>query len=115
MRLVLETLRQITESARLDAFASAAVVTAVSELARHVWVHAGGGSVLIEELSDGGRQGVRATFEYAFPKRGGAAKTPGRGLSGSPRLVDSFQVEAHAGGVTSVRIEKWQTRGPGHD
>ena len=116
--LVRRKVRQIAQSRRLDAFATAAITTAVSELTRNVWVHAGGGSALLEEVSDGARYGIRATFEDRGPGianveralAGGysTTRTLGLGLSGSRRLVDKFELSTKVGEGTTVRIEKWQ-------
>ena len=94
--------RQIAQSRKLDPFATAAITTAVSELSRNVLVHGRGGSALLEELSDGSRYGVRATFTDQGPGiadldralAGGysTTRTMGLGLSGSRRLVDRFEI-----------------------
>lgn len=117
--LVRRKARQIAQSRRLDAFATAAITTAVSELTRNVWVHGGGGFALLEEVSDGTRYGIRATFEDRGPGianveralAGGysTTRTLGLGLSGSRRLVDKFELTTKVGVGTTVRIEKWQT------
>ena len=43
------------------------IVTAASELARNTVIHGGGGSVLIEEVTNGIRKGIRLTFEDRGP------------------------------------------------
>lgn len=117
--LVRRKVRQMAQNRHLDAFAIAAVTTAVSELTRNVWVHAGGGHALLEELTDGVRYGVRATFTDAGPgipelERvliGGysTTRTMGLGLSGSKRLVDHFEIDTKLGLGTTIKIEKWQS------
>lgn len=117
--LVRRMARQMAQNRHLDSFAIAAVTTAVSELTRNVWVHAGGGQALLEELSDGARYGVRATFSDAGPgipelERvliGGysTTRTMGLGLSGSRRLVDQFEIDTKIGQGTTIKIEKWQS------
>lgn len=110
--------RQIAQTRKLDPFATAAITTAVSELTRNVLVHGRGGEALLEEVSDGSRYGVRATFQDRGPGiadldralAGGysTTKTMGLGLSGSKRLVDRFDIQTEVGKGTTVRIEKWQ-------
>jgi len=110
--------RQVAQGRRLDPFATAAITTAVSELSRNVLVHGGGGTALLEELSDGTRYGIRAIFEDQGPGiaqleralSGGysTTKTMGLGLSGSKRLADRFDVTTEVGKGTTIRIEKWQ-------
>jgi anti-anti-sigma factor len=102
---------------QLDSFAVAAVTTATSELVRNVYVHAGGGKAILEEVTDGTRYGLRATFIDEGPGiddleralRGGysTTHTMGLGLSGSRRLVDRFEIESEPGKGTCVKIEKW--------
>ncbi|HEX4808045.1 MAG TPA: anti-sigma regulatory factor, partial [Bryobacteraceae bacterium] len=43
------------------------VVTAASEIGRNTLVHGGGGSVLIEQLENSGRRGLRLSFEDQGP------------------------------------------------
>src|SRR5688500_1571627 len=90
-----------------DAFTTAAITTAASELARNVWTHAGGGEALCEESTDGTRAGIRIECRDRGPGitdleralRGGhsTARSLGLGLSGSRRLVDDFHIETTPG------------------
>jgi serine/threonine-protein kinase RsbT len=115
--VVRRRVRVLAGQRQLDSFAVAAVTTATSELVRNVYVHAGGGVAILEELSDGTRFGLRATFIDEGPGiddleralRGGysTAHTMGLGLSGSRRLVDRFEIETTPGKGTCVKIEKW--------
>jgi serine/threonine-protein kinase RsbT len=106
------------EARKFDTFATAAITTATSELARNVVAHAGGGSARIEEVSDGVRVGIRIVFEDAGPGiadvprvlQGGfsTARSMGLGVSGSKRLVDDFALESTLGKGTTVTIAKWK-------
>jgi serine/threonine-protein kinase RsbT len=112
--------REYAIEAGFDAFATAAVTTAASELARNVWVHARGGSVTIEQIVDNGRSGMRMDFRDEGPGiadldralAGGhsTAKSLGLGLSGSRRLVDEFQIDTSPGRGTQIRVAKWRRR-----
>jgi serine/threonine-protein kinase RsbT len=117
---VIEVRRKARALARdrgFDGFASAALTTAASELARNVWVHAGGGSAVVEELGDGQRFAVRLTFRDEGPGiadidrvlAGGysTARSLGLGLSGTRRLVDEFELHSTPGEGTTVVITKW--------
>ncbi len=111
--------RQLAQLRRLDPFATAAITTAVSELSRNVLVHGRGGIAVLEEVSDGTRYGIRATFEDQGPGidnleralAGGysTTRTMGLGLSGSRRLVDRFDIQTTVGKGTMIRVEKWQS------
>jgi len=115
--VVRRRVRVLAGQRQLDSFAVAAVTTATSELVRNVYVHAGGGKAILEEVTDGTRYGLRATFIDEGPGiddlervlRGGysTAHTMGLGLSGSRRLVDRFEIETEPGKGTCVKIEKW--------
>ena len=115
--IVRRKVRALAQARGFDAFALAALTTATSELTRNVWVHAGHGQAIVEELTDGHRLGVRVEFrddgpgieDVARALAGGysTAKTMGLGLSGSRRLVDEFVLESTPGKGTMVRFVKW--------
>ncbi len=110
--------RDIAEARKFDSFATAAITTASSELARNILVHAGKGLACIEELANGDRYGIRITFEDSGPGiadvdrvlAGGysTARSMGLGVSGSKRLVDEFSLESAPGKGTKVRVVKWK-------
>lgn len=91
--------------------------TAVSELARNVLEHGGGGQAEWEEVRDGSRRGVRVLFSdqgpgiddieaamgNGFTTKGGM----GIGLPGARRLVDDMRVVSSPGRGTTVEILKW--------
>lgn len=115
--VVRRRVRDVAELRKFDGFATAAITTAASELARNVIVHGGGGVARIDELSDGVRVGIRIVFEDTGPGiadlervlRGGysTARSMGLGLSGSRRLVDEFDIQTSESG-TKVTIVKWK-------
>lgn len=115
--LVRRKARALAQERGFDAFAAAALTTAASELARNVWVHAGGGKALIEELTDGYRTGIRMTFVDEGPGivdiervlQGGfsTARSLGLGVSGTRRLVEEFDLQTTPGRGTKVVIVKW--------
>ena len=116
--VVRRRVRDIAELRKFDSFATAAITTATSELARNVIVHGGTGTATIDEVSDGSRVGIRVRFEDQGPgigdldrvMRGGysTAKSMGLGLSGSKRLVDEFSIETAPGAGTRVTVLKWK-------
>lgn len=93
------------------------IITAASELARNAVVYAGGGTVLLEGLNDGGRRGVRLTFEDQGPGiqdielalQDGYSTSGGlgMGLGGSRRLSNEFQISSRVGEGTRVTITRW--------
>ena len=116
--VVRRRVRDIAELRKFDSFATAAITTATSELARNVIVHGGTGTATIDEVSDGSRVGIRVLFEDRGPgigdldrvMRGGysTAKSMGLGLSGSKRLVDEFSIDTAPGAGTRVTVLKWK-------
>ncbi len=110
--------RDLAELKRFDSFATAAITTATSELARNALVHGGKGIAYIHEISDGSRLGLRIVFEDQGPGiadipralAGGytTARSMGLGLSGSRRLVDEFDLQSKPGTGTRVTVTKWK-------
>jgi serine/threonine-protein kinase RsbT len=94
------------------------MITASSELARNTLGHGGGGSCLMEMVSNGSRTGLRLTFEDKGPgipdisqalkdgySTGGGM---GLGLSGSKRLVNEFEIASKVGEGTRVSVVRWK-------
>jgi serine/threonine-protein kinase RsbT len=87
-------------------------------LARNTVVHGGGGRVRVECLNEGGRRGVRLTFEdqgRGIPDIELALKDGystggglGLGLSGARRLSNDFQIQSQVGKGTTVSITRWK-------
>ena len=115
--LVRRAARELAHARGFDAFATAAVTTAASELARNVWTHAQMGVATLEEVTDGIRTGVRLVFSDKGPGianvdrvlAGGysTARSLGLGVSGTRRLVDEFDLQTVPGQGTTVTITKW--------
>ena len=94
------------------------LVTAASELARNT-VQYGGGAVRLEALQDdGGRRGVRLTFEDEGPGIPDVAQAltdgyttgsgMGLGLGGARRLVNEFDITSTVGAGTRVTVTRWK-------
>jgi serine/threonine-protein kinase RsbT len=109
--------RDLAQRHGFDAFATAAITTATSELSRNVLVHGRGGLVLFEEVELNGVIGLRLTFVDRGPgihdidraMMGGfsTGRSLGLGLSGSRRLVDEFDLRTEPGSGTTVQVVKW--------
>lgn len=94
------------------------MITACSELARNTLDHGGGGTCLMEIISNGTRTGLRLTFEDHGPgipdmalalKDGYSTGSGlGLGLSGSKRLVNDFQIASKVGEGTRVCVVRWK-------
>ena len=94
------------------------MITAASELARNALGYGGGGTVLLEQLNDGSKRGLRLTFEDQGPgipdidlalrdgyTTGGGL---GLGLSGARRLSNEFAIDSTPGKGTRVAITRWK-------
>jgi serine/threonine-protein kinase RsbT len=94
------------------------IVTAASELARNTLIHGKGGSMRIEAIEDGARNGIRLTFEDQGPGipdinqalRDGftTGQGLGLGLGGSKRLMNEFDIESRPGEGTRITVIKWK-------
>src|SRR5262249_24074264 len=94
------------------------IVTAASELARNAIDHGGGGTVRLQSLRDGGRVGLRLTFEDKGPGipdldlalKDGYTAGGGRGLGlgGARPLSTEFAIGSRPGEGTGVAIPGWK-------
>lgn len=94
------------------------LITAASELVRNMLKYAGGGTILIEVISEERQNGIRLTFQDKGPgiadiakamKDGfSTGKSLGVGLPGAKRLVNEFDIKSVVGSGTTVSITKWK-------
>jgi len=97
------------------------LVTAASELARNTVDHGRGGTMTIEEISDGEREGLRLIFEDRGPGMGDIGRALqdgfstigglGLGLGGARRLMDDLQIESEPDKGTRVTAVRWRVGG----
>lgn len=94
------------------------IVTAASELARNALDYGGGGTARLEALLEGGRRGLRLTFEDRGPGIPDLERALtdgyttgnglGLGLSGARRLSNEFHIASTPGEGTRVTIARWR-------
>lgn len=94
------------------------IVTAASELARNTFIYGGGGILLIEQVMNGSREGLRLTFEDKGPGindidlalKDGYTTSGGMGLGlgGAKRLSNEFYISSEPGKGTRVSITRWK-------
>ena len=114
--------RQITRALSVEVGLSLVdqtkIVTASSELARNTLDYGGGGEVIAEIVEQGGRRGVRLTFddkgpgianiEQALKDGFTSGKGMGLGLGGAKRLSNEFSIVSEPGIGTKVTIARWK-------
>lgn len=95
----------------------ARITTAISELARNIYLYAGIGEIEIERISENGLSGItiiasdngpgipdmRKVMEDGFSTSGGL----GAGMPGVNRLMDEFKVDTEPGVGTTITATKW--------
>ncbi|ASW38699.1 anti-sigma regulatory factor [Listeria monocytogenes] len=98
----------------------ARITTAISELARNIFLYAGRGEICIEKVNESGKQGmiivakdkgpgivdIRKVMQDGYTTSGGL----GAGLPGVKRLMDSFDIESSIEGDskgTVITTTKW--------
>jgi serine/threonine-protein kinase RsbT len=114
---VRQLVRTFAVDVKLSLVDQTKLVTAASELARNTLVYGGGGSVDVERVSNGRRDGIKIVFADEGPgivdldlaltdgyTTGGGL---GLGLSGARRLVDEFEIDTTVGQGTRISIVKW--------
>lgn len=117
--LVRQAVRAAAVDLRFSLVDQTKIVTAASELGRNTLDYGGGGTVRLEVLQDGGRRGIRLTFEDKGPgitdveralkdgyTTGGGL---GLGLGGARRLSSEFSIDSRPGEGTRVTIARWTT------
>ena len=95
----------------------ARITTAISELARNIYLYARAGEVTIERINKDEKVGIRITaadkgpginnlrkaMEDGYSTSGGL----GAGLPGVKRLMDTMDIQSSVGNGTTVIVEKW--------
>jgi len=114
---VRQIVREISKKMRFDIVAQTKVVTAASELTRNVLEYAGKGEIIIEEINDSHKRGLKITvidkglgipdINLAMEDGFSSGKGLGKGLSGTKKLMDKFYIQSEVGKGTEVVIVKW--------
>ncbi len=94
------------------------IITASSELARNTLTYGGGGTLTLEVIEVGYRQGLRLIFsdrgagisdiELALKDGYTTGGGLGMGLGGTKRLMSEFEISSRVGEGTQVKIIKWK-------
>lgn len=109
--------REVSKELQFGGVDQARITTAISELARNIYLYAGSGRVTIDVLEENGRRGIwisaaddgpgindiRMVLQDGYSTSGGL----GAGLPGVKRLMDSFDIDSRPGTGTEITITKW--------
>lgn len=116
--LARQLVRRLAQELTFSLVDQTKIVTAASELARNTVVYGGGGTLRCEILKDGGRSGLRLTFddqgpgipdmELAMKDGWTSGRGMGMGLSGAKRLVNEFEIVSEVGTGTRVTVTRWK-------
>lgn len=114
-----QKVKQFMETMGYSAIARTRIVTAVSELARNIVIHAEKGTMGVYKITNANnRNGIQCIFEDHGPgipdidlamKEGfSTANSLGLGLSGAKKLSNEFFIESVVNKGTKVAITEWR-------
>ncbi len=110
--------RDMARTLGFSAIDQARIATAVSELARNIYLYAGTGTVTVREVEKLGRKGIEIVCEDQGPgipdidlvMQDGytTSRGMGMGLPGAKRLMDDFTIQSQVGVGTKIVLRKWR-------
>lgn len=110
--------RDMAKTMGFGAIDQARIATAISELARNIYLYAGEGLVTVSEVQQGIRKGLQVVCEDQGPgiddiplvMQDGytTSKGMGMGLPGARRLMDDFELISISGQGTKITCRKWK-------
>lgn len=110
--------RDIAKALGFSAVDQARIATAVSELARNIFLYAESGKVTSKLVEKSGRKGIEIVCEDQGPgiqdidqvMQDGytTSRGMGMGLPGAKRLMDDFEIHSQVGVGTKVVCRKWR-------
>jgi serine/threonine-protein kinase RsbT len=110
--------RDTAKTLGFGAIDQARIATAVSELARNIFLYAGTGTVTVREVERSGRKGLEVICEDQGPGISSidqvmqdgysTSRGMGMGLPGAKRLMDEFDIRSQEGIGTTITCRKWR-------
>jgi serine/threonine-protein kinase RsbT len=110
--------RDTAKNMGFGAIDQARIATAVSELARNIFLYAGTGTVTVREVERTGRKGIEivcedqgpgiANIDVVMQDGYSTSRGMGMGLPGAKRLMDEFDIRSHEGVGTTITCRKWR-------
>lgn len=113
-----QLVRKLTQQLKFSLVDQTKMVTAASELSRNTLIYGGGGDMHWRLRQEGARTGLTLSFvdngpgiadvELAMKDGWTSGNSLGKGLPGSKRLVNEFELESTVGKGTRVTITRWK-------
>lgn len=113
-----QLVRKLTQQLSFSLVDQTKMITAASELSRNTLIYGGGGDMEWRLRTDGIRTGLTLSFvdkgpgipdvELAMKDGWTSGNSLGKGLPGSKRLVNEFELESAVGQGTRVTITRWK-------
>jgi serine/threonine-protein kinase RsbT len=111
--------RDASKALGFGAIDQARIATAVSELARNIFLYAGTGNVTVREIEKPGRKGIEivcedqgpgiANIDVVMQDGYSTSRGMGMGLPGAKRLMDEFNIRSQEGVGTTITCRKWRS------
>jgi serine/threonine-protein kinase RsbT len=112
------TARDSAKQLGFGAIDQARIATAVSELARNIFLYAGTGTVSVSVVECRGRLGIEiicadqgpgiSDITQVMQDGYSTSRGMGMGLPGARRLMDDFDLQSKQGNGTTVTCRKWR-------
>ncbi len=110
--------RETSKTIGFDTVDQARIVTAISEIAKNIFLYAQAGQIIIEKVENAKNVAEKGISITAIDNGPGIldiksvldesnTKGLGAGLPGVKRLMDSLEIQSEIGKGTKVHIEKW--------
>jgi serine/threonine-protein kinase RsbT len=110
--------RDVAKAMGFGAIDQARIATAVSELARNIFLYAGTGDVHVRQIERNGRKGIEivcddqgpgiANIDLVMQDGYSTSRGMGMGLPGAKRLMDEFQIRSQENVGTTITCRKWR-------
>lgn len=112
--------RELTQLMQFKSTNQARILTAVSELSRNIYRHAGDGHIQFQTFQKQIKKGIRITAIDSGPgiqnvhlamKQGFTTSgSLGAGLPGVKKIMDEFLIESRPGMGTTINVAKWERK-----
>lgn len=111
--------RDVAKALGFGAIDQARIATAVSELARNIFLYAGTGNVTVREIEKNNRKGIEivcedqgpgiANIDLVMQDGYSTSRGMGMGLPGAKRLMDEFVIRSQENVGTTITCRKWRS------